>query len=835
MTTLQIGVEGMTCASCSGRVERALNKVDGVSEASVNLATERASITFDPELVKPDAFIRTITDTGYTATTAHADLGITGMTCASCSGRVERALNKVEGVLEATVNLATERASVAYLPDTVSPADLKAVVRETGYDVLDEADAGQNAEDLEREAHERHVAGLRRDLIVAASLATPLVLFVMLPMLIPGLQHSVDGALGAFGVNLIGFALASIVQFGPARRFYRTGWSSLRHGSPDMNALVMIGTTAAYGYSVVATFLPELLPAGTAHTYYEASAAIVALILVGKYLEAVTKGRTSEAIKKLLSLQAKTARVEREGVEQELPIDQVVPGDVIAVRPGERLPVDGTVLTGSSYVDESMITGEPVPVSKEAGAEVVGGTVNQNGSLRFQATKVGADTVLAQIIRMVQDAQGAKMPIQALADKVVRYFVPVVMSLAAITFVVWLIFGPAPALTYALVNMVAVLIIACPCAMGLATPTSIMVGTGKGAELGGLFRRGDALQTLQDAKVVALDKSGTLTKGKPGLTDLLGRDGDADDATLRLIAAVERSSEHPIARAIVDAANQRHLDLPEADGFQADPGYGVSATVDGHTVQVGADRYMHKLGLDASAFSEVATRLANQGKTPMYAAIDGTVAAVAAVADPIKDTTPAAIDALHKAGRRVAMITGDNAHTAHAIAQQLGIDHVLAEVLPDGKVDAVKELQRDHGKVAFVGDGINDAPALAQADIGLAIGTGTDIAIEAADVILMSGDLRGIPNALALSNATITNIKQNLFWAFIYNVILIPVAAGVLYPAFGIQLSPIIAAAAMGTSSIFVLTNALRLKTFRPPIDAREETGPAPRLNPAPA
>ncbi len=833
MTTVQIGVEGMTCASCSGRVERALNKVSGVSEAAVNLATERASITFDPELVKPEAFITAITDSGYAASTAHADLGITGMTCASCSGRVERALNKADGVLEATVNLATEHASITFLPDTVSPARLKAVVRETGYDVIEE-DSGRAAEDVEHAAHERHVASLRRDLIVAASFAIPLVLFVMLPMVIPGLQRGIDAALGAFAVNLIGFALASVVQFGPARRFYKTGWASLRHGSPDMNALVMIGTTAAYGYSVVATFLPRVLPAGTAHTYFEASAAIVALILVGKYLEAVTKGRTSEAIKKLLSLQAKTARVERDGVAQELPIDQVVPGDVIAVRPGERLPVDGTVLSGSSYVDESMITGEPIPVAKEKGAEVVGGTVNQNGALRFEATKVGADTVLSQIIKMVQDAQGAKMPIQALADKVVRYFVPVVMGLAAVTFSVWLIFGPAPALTYALVNMVAVLIIACPCAMGLATPTSIMVGTGKGAELGVLFRRGDALQTLQDATVVALDKTGTLTKGRPELTDLEPVQGGADEL-LRLVAAVERSSEHPIARAIVGAATQRGLELPDVSDFQADPGYGVSATVDGHTVQVGADRYLRKLGIDLGSLDARVTALADQGRTPTLAAVDGRAAGVLAIADPIRDTTPAAIEALHRLGLRVAMITGDNAHTARAIAQQLGIDHVLAEVLPDGKVDAVKELQRKHGKVAFVGDGINDAPALAQADIGMAIGTGTDIAIEAADVILMSGDLRGIPNALALSKATITNIKQNLFWAFIYNVILIPVAAGVLYPAFGILLSPIIAAAAMGTSSIFVLSNALRLKAFRAPMSARPDPKPAPRLQPAPA
>jgi len=832
MTTVQIGVEGMTCASCSQRVERALGKVAGVESAVVNLATERASVTFDPSLVQPDALLAAIDDHGYKATTADIDIAVGGMTCANCSQRVERTLKKLGGVLAANVNLATEHAIVRYLPDTVTPAQLKTAIRESGYEVID-AGTEDDAADVEREAHERHVARLRRDLMLAAGFATPLVLFVMLPMAIPSLQRGIDAALGPFVANLIGFALASVVQFGPARRFYTTGWASLRHGSPDMNALVMLGSSAAYGYSVVATFLPGVLPAGTAHTYFEASSAIIALILVGKYLEAITKGRTSEAIKKLLGLQPKTARVERGGEELELPVDQVVPGDVVAVRPGERLPVDGVVIGGSSYVDESMITGEPIPALKAEGAEVVGGTINHNGSLRLRATKVGADTVLAQIIKMVQDAQGAKMPIQALADRVVRYFVPVVMTLAAITFVVWLVFGPAPALTYALVNMVAVLIIACPCAMGLATPTSIMVGTGKGADMGILFRRGDALQTLQDAKVVALDKTGTLTKGKPELTDLTTTDGVSEADALRLAAAVERHSEHPIAGAVVAAATQRGLELPEADGFAAEPGYGVAATVEGRLVQVGAARYMALLGIDTGPLSRSAARLAAEGKTPLFAAVDGRLAAALAVADPIKETTPAAVQALHRAGLKVAMVTGDDRGTADAIAERLGIDHVLAEVLPDGKVDAVKQLQAGGTKVAFVGDGINDAPALAQADIGMAIGTGTDIAIEAADVILMSGDLQGIPNAIALSRATIANIKQNLFWAFIYNVILIPVAAGVLYPGFHVLLNPIIAAAAMGTSSIFVLSNALRLKGFRPrPLPAAKQR---PTLEPRPA
>ncbi len=825
MKTLQVGVQGMTCASCVMRVEKALNKVEGVSEAVVNLATERASVSFDPEQTNTEAILGAIAESGYNATVAEVSLGVSGMTCASCVMRVEKALNKVDGVLEATVNLATERATIKYLPDMVSVGQLKAAVRETGYEIL-ESSEGKDQVDVEREARERELNALRRNLIVASIFAAPLVIFVMLPMFWPGLPGRIEEVVPKQIEFYISFIFGTIVQFGPGRRFYRTGWASLRHGSPDMNSLVMIGTTAAYGYSVVATFLPFLLPKESVMVYYEASAAIIALILLGKYLEAVAKGRTSEAIKKLMALQAKTARVIRDGQELELPIDEVVPNDVVLVRPGEKIPVDGTVLEGSSYVDESMITGEPIPVQKSDGAEVVGGTINKTGSFKFTATKVGADTVLAQIIKMVEEAQGSKPRIQALADKVVSVFVPIVMVIAAITFVVWYFFGPAPALTYALINTVAVLIIACPCAMGLATPTSIMVGTGKAAEMGVLFRKGDALQSLQEAKVIALDKTGTLTKGKPELTDLVVQAGFERDETLRLVASVEKNSEHPIAEAIVENAKQQGLELAEIQAFEATPGFGVEATVEDKLVQIGADRYMTKLGLDVNAFAAEAGRLADEGKSPLYAAIDGKLAAIIAVADPIKDSTPEAITTLHKLGLRVAMITGDNRRTANAIAKQLGIDEVLAEVLPDGKVDAVKGLQGEGRKVAFVGDGINDAPALAQADIGLAIGTGTDIAIESADVILMAGDLRGIPNSIALSKSTLTNIKQNLFWAFIYNTVLIPVAAGVLYPAFGILLSPILAAAAMGLSSIFVLTNALRLRSFKPPMEA-ETAAPA--------
>ncbi|MFA7443765.1 MAG: copper-translocating P-type ATPase, partial [Lysobacteraceae bacterium] len=577
-------------------------------------------------------------------------------------------------------------------------------------------------------------------------------------------------------------------------------------------------TAAAYAFSVVATFAPGLLPPGTVHVYYEAAAVIVVLILFGRYLEARAKGRTSQAIQRLVGLRAKHARVRRPGGVVDIPIDAVRVGDEVEVRPGERVPVDGEVFEGRSYVDESMITGEPAAVEKTPGSQVVGGTVNQQGAFTLRARAVGGQTVLAQIIRLVEQAQGSKLPIQAVVDKVTLWFVPAVMGAALLTFLVWLVFGPQPALTYALVNAVAVLIIACPCAMGLATPTSIMVGTGRGAEMGVLFRKGEALQLLKDARVVAVDKTGTLTEGRPALTDLELADGFARGMTLAQVAAVEARSEHPIARAIVEAAEREGLAITAAQGFESVTGMGVRAEVGGARVEVGADRFMRALGLDVAIFADTAARLGGEGKSPLYAAVDGRLAAIIAVADPIKADTPLAIAALHELGLKVAMITGDNARTAQAIAARLGIDEVVAEVLPAGKVEAVRRLKAEHGRLAFVGDGINDAPALAEADVGLAIGSGTDIAMEAADVVLMSGSLQGVPNAIVLSKATLGNIRQNLFWAFAYNTALIPVAAGVLYPAFGILLSPILAAAAMALSSVFVLGNALRLRRFRPPL-----------------
>ena len=815
---LSVAVAGMTCASCVGHVEKAIGKLPNVTNVSVNLATERADVTFTGAS-EPWAVMEAIERAGYQVPEAGVEFGVAGMTCASCVGHVEKALSRVPGVITATVNLATEKANIRYRSGVASLEDLEAAIRGAGYEPRRIEGDGASS-DQEASAREQELSGLRHSLFLAAVLALPVFVLEMGSHLVPAVHDFVMRTIGMQTNWLIQFTLTTLVLFGPGLRFFQKGIPAILRGTPDMNSLVTLGTSAAWGYSLVATFAPGVLPPGTANVYYEAAAVIVALILLGRYLEAKAKGRTSEAIKRLVGLQAKTARIVRDGATLEVALADVHAGDIVQVRPGERVPVDGEVVDGNSYVDESMITGEPVPVAKAAGAAVVGGTINKIGAFTFRATKVGADTVLAQIIRMVEQAQGSKLPIQAMVDKVTAWFVPAVMGIAGLTFLIWLIFGPDPALTFALVNAVAVLIIACPCAMGLATPTSIMVGTGRAAELGVLFRKGEALQTLRDVTVVALDKTGTLTKGRPELTDLEPAAGFDRDEVLALVASVETQSEHPIAEAIVATGKARNLTVQSPSAFGATPGYGVSAKVGDREVQVGADRFMTKLGHDVSAFAAMASELGAKGRSPLYAAIDGKLAAVIAVADPIKNTTPEAIRALHDLGLKVAMITGDNQATADAVARMLGIDEVVGEVLPDGKVDAINRLRAGGRKVAFVGDGINDAPALAEADVGLAIGTGTDVAIESADVVLMSGDLRGVVNAIALSKATIRNIKQNLFWAFGYNAALIPVAAGALYPLNGTLLSPIFAAGAMALSSIFVLTNALRLKAFRPVIAA---------------
>lgn len=808
-----LSIQGMTCASCVGRVEKALKKVDGVEQANVNLATEQAVVESSAPLDRA-ALVKAVERAGYdVVVAAPIELSIDGMTCASCVARVEKALKKVPGVQQANVNLATEQAWVE-ADTTVSADKLIQAIRKAGYDA--QLQTTTTTEQADQKASEQQQ--LKRDLLISLVLAIPVFVLEMGSHLIPAFHMWVMHQIGQMPSWLLQFVLTTLVLLFPGRRFYQKGIPALLRFAPDMNSLVAVGTLAAYSFSVVATFMPQLLPEGTVNVYFEAAAVIVSLILLGRYFEAKAKGRTSQAIQHLIGMQPKTARIVRNGQSVEVPLAEVSSGMQVDIRPGERIPVDGEVLDGRSYVDESMISGEPLPVEKMAGSAVVGGTINQNGSLSIRATAVGADSVLAQIIRMVEQAQGSKLPIQALVDKVTMWFVPAVMLMAVLTFLVWLIFGPEPALTFGLVNAVAVLIIACPCAMGLATPTSIMVGTGRGAEMGILFRKGEALQLLQEAQVVAVDKTGTLTEGKPQLTDFHVQAGFEQTQLLSWVAAVEAKSEHPIAFAIVEAAQQQGLSLPAVSDFDSIVGSGVKGQVNGQWLHIGADRYMHQLGLSTTAFDQVAVRLGQEGKTPLYVAVEDQLAAIIAVADPIKDSTFAAIEALHQLGVKVAMITGDNRHTAEAIALQLKIDTVVAEVLPEGKVDSVRELQQQYGRLAFVGDGINDAPALAQADVGLAIGTGTDVAIEAADVVLMSGSLKGIPNAIALSQATIRNIRQNLFWAFVYNVALIPIAAGVLYPLWGILLSPMFAAGAMALSSVFVLGNALRLKRFAAPL-----------------
>ncbi len=739
---------------------------------------------------------------------ASTSIDITGMTCASCVSRVEKALLKVPGVETASVNLATERASIS----GGDPGALIKAVEKAGYAAsIRQPDAPAHDHS---HYHDEDAALLKRDVILSAALTLPLFVLEMGGHIYEPFHHWLMGVVPMQWLYIFYFVLTTAVLFGPGLRFFRIGFPALFRGAPEMNSLVALGSGAAWLYSTVVTFAPQWVPAETRYVYFEAAAVIVTLILFGRWLEAIGKGRTGEAIRQLMHQQAKTARVDRDGTLVEVPIEQVRVGDIIFVRPGEKIAVDGDITEGSSHVDEAMISGEPLPVSKTVGAHVVGGTLNTSGSFRFRATKVGNDTMLAQIIRMVEDAQAGKLPIQAIVDRITSVFVPIVIGIAVLTAVVWFVLGPDPKLTYALVNAVAVLIIACPCAMGLATPMSIMVGTGRAAQLGVLFRKSEALQVLRDAKVVAFDKTGTLTEGKPRLTDLILDDDFDHDEVLALVAAVESRSEHPIATAIVAAAEEARLTLGTVTDFTSNAGTGVTARVDGRLVSVGAQRHMPHL--DFSDFSAAIDRLANEGKTPVFAAVDDKLAAAIVVADSIKPTSKAVIAALHARGLKTAMISGDNRRTAEAIAAQLGIDEVKAEVLPADKVEAIKALRQGNRVVAYVGDGINDAPALAEADIGIAVGNGTDAAIESADVVLLGGDLRQVLNALIISRATLRNIWENLFWAFGYNVILIPVAAGVLYPTFGLLLSPMIGAGAMALSSVFVVANAQRLRSVKP-------------------
>jgi Cu+-exporting ATPase len=808
---LAFEVRGMTCASCVSHVEKALRETEGVGAASVNLATERAEVALAPG-ARAEKIVEAVTEAGYEPVVETYELNVRGMTCASCVAHVEKALQAAPGVISASVNLATERATVRALKGPLTLETLRRTVADAGYEAEEIAGAATGAPD----AREEEARRLSHRLIFAAALTAPVFVLEMGGHLSHAVHEWTMTHLGHDRAMFLAFALTSLVLAGPGRDFYAKGLAALRRGAPDMNALVAVGTASAYLYSAVATFLPHVLPTGAANVYYESACVIVTLILFGRYLEARAKGRAAGAIAALAKLQPRVAHVERDGQTVDIPTADVRVGDIVLVRPGEKVPTDGVVRRGASCVDESMITGEPAPVEKREGSPVTGATVNTTGAFAFEATRVGADTFLAGVIRMVEQAQGAKLPIQALVDKVTGVFVPIVFAIAIATFAIWMFVGPEPRLTFALINAVAVLIVACPCAMGLATPAAIMTGTGRAAELGVLFRKGEALQTLRDATLIAFDKTGTLTLGKPQLAEMFLAEGFEANATLRLVASVEALSEHPTARALREGAEARGLALATCTDFAAIPGMGAQGVVDGKRISVGADRFMESLSLDVAPFGQSLSRLAQEGKSALYAAVDGKLAAMLCVADAVKPSSAAAIETLHALGVKTAMITGDQQRAALAIGGEVGIDEVVAGVMPDGKVAALKHLGEGR-KIAFVGDGVNDAPALAAADVGLAIGTGTDVAIEAADVVLMSGDLAKVPAAVAISRATMRNIAQNLFWAFAYNALLIPVAAGALYPINGMLLSPMLAAGAMALSSVFVVTNALRLKRFEPP------------------
>lgn len=739
-------------------------------------------------------------------------MSVSNMSCASCAGRVDKALWQLPGVLAVDVNLATETVQVTYTPGLASRADFIAASTAAGY-AAQEHSEDSHGQVQARKQQLAEAYGRRSRL--AVFLAAPVIILGMGGHILPGFERLIADVIGQKANWIIQCIFATAVLFGPGLDFYRRGFPALWRGAPDMNSLVALGTGAAYAFSLIATFLPQILPEGVSGVYYEPASLIVVLILFGRDLENRAKGRTGKAIQSLLGLRVKTAQVRRAGEFVECPIEEIVVGDVLSLRPGERVAVDGVVHEGSSYIDESMITGEPRPVEKSTGAALTAGTVNGMGHVIYEARRVGHDTTLSQIIQLVEQAQGAKLPIKALVDRLTLWFVPMVLILAFVTVTVWMIWGPAPALPYALVAGVCVLIIACPCAMGLATPTSIMVGTGRAAEMGVLFRKGDALQLLADVDVIAFDKTGTLTRGQPVLTDLDVADGLGRRAALQVMASVEQGSDHPIARAIVMAAAEEGLDLLPIQDGQTYAGLGLSAHVAGEEVILGTERFMRERGIDVKGYHGSAEALASQGKSVIFAARAGQVIALAGVSDALKPSTQGAIAQLKAAGITVVMLTGDRRDAALQIAADLGIDQVHAELLPADKSRVLAELKTKARQLAFVGDGINDAPALAAADIGIALGTGTDVAVESADIVLMSGDLLGVVNAIEMSRLTLRNIKQNLFWAFGYNVALIPVAAGALYPAFGMLLSPILAAAAMALSSIFVLANALRLRYVR--------------------
>jgi Cu+-exporting ATPase len=835
---LDLPITGMTCAACARRIERQLSKAEGVRNASVNFATLRATVEYDPRVTGVRDLIETVKDVGYgTQGTVRADFIVDDSARPSgTSEGLENYLNKLRGVVGATFNLATMEVRVEYLAGASDAQTIQRAIEDFGYRVrVVPSSAGEAAvEDAENAARVAEYSELRRKFLIAALLSAPVLLIAM--------AHGRISFLNFEGVNWLQLLLTTPVVIYSGGQFYRGAWAALRHRAADMNTLIALGTGAAYLYSVAATIAPNFFAGTMASSvsggmtgmtgaaqsgsatmtmtpvYFEAASVIIALILLGRMLEARAKGQTSEAIRRLMSLEAKTARVVREGRELDVAIAEVVVGDVVVVRPGEKIPVDGVIVDGASAVDEAMLTGESLPVEKNVGDDVFGATLNKTGAFRFRATRVGRDTALQQIVKLVQDAQGSKAPIARLADVVSGIFTPVVLCIAIATFVVWFVAAPADVrFTMALVNFVSVLIIACPCALGLATPTAIMVGTGKGALHGVLIRGGESLETAGKLQTIVLDKTGTITRGEASLTDVVAVDGMNEDELLRLVASAENLSEHPLGEAIVRGAKGRNIALVEASSFNALAGHGIEARVEGHALLLGNARLMNERGIALNGFALRADELAGEGKTAMFAAMDNRFAGLVAVADEIKPESAQAVRAMQNLGLEVVMMTGDNRRTAEAVAARVGIKRVLAEVLPEGKAAEIKRLQAEEGRVvAMVGDGLNDAPALAQADVGIAIGTGTDVAIEASDITLIKGDLNGVVTAIALSRATIRTIKQNLFWAFIYNVVGIPIAAGLLYPFTGWLLSPIIASAAMSLSSVSVVTNSLRLRRFQP-------------------
>jgi Cu+-exporting ATPase len=801
-------VLGMSCAACAATIERGLRDFAGVREVNVNFATSRATVLFDPALVDTNALVENVRKSGYDVAVASAELQIEGISCASCVLKIEQALQDLPGVVKAAVNLATGKVMVDYLPPEVDLGGIRQVIESVGYRVV-ELPKGVAGVDAEKLLREKEFKALRAKVIGGGLLAVLILLGSM--------RHWFPWVPGFLQNFFVLWALATPVQFVMGAQFYRGAWGAFRHRAADMNTLIAVGTLAAYFYSVLVTIFPSLFRSAgiAADVYFDTSAVIIVLILFGRMLEAGAKGRTSEAIKKLMGLRPKTACVLRTGVEQEVPIDDVLVGDAVVVRPGEKIPVDGTVTDGGSSVDESMITGESLPVDKGPGDELIGATINTWGRLVFRAQKVGKDTALAQIIKLVEEAQGTKAPIQRLADRVASIFVPVVMSIAIFAFVVWFDFGPAPRLTFALMNFVAVMIIACPCALGLATPTAVMVGTGKGAERGILIKSGESLETAHRIDTIIFDKTGTLTKGEPEVTDVLPVPGYGSEEILALAGSAEVGSEHPLGRAIVRRAQASGVPLESPAQFRALEGLGVEAWVKGRKVLVGSLKLARQSGLNLGGLAVQVEELALAGKATAFVVADGKPAALLAFSDTIKEGAAGAVEKLKKMGLDVIMLTGDDRRTAQAIARAAGIDHVIPEVLPGEKAQAVQKLQAEGRKVAMVGDGINDAPALVQADLGVAIGTGTDVAMESSDITLISGDLAAVASAVELSRRTIRTIRQNLFWAFFYNVVGIPIAAGLLYPFFKVLLNPMIASAAMAASSVSVVSNSLRLRRAR--------------------